>query len=56
MITKLDLAPHVPWDRAAARAAIRRVRPDAKIFELSARTGDGMDAWIDYLTELVESP
>ncbi len=49
VITKTDLAPHVDWDRDACRRAIRSVRPDAQIFELSAKTGDGMDAWIGYL-------
>ena len=49
VITKTDLAPHVDFDRAAALENIRRVSPRATIFEVSAKTGAGMDAWCDFL-------
>ncbi len=51
VITKLDLAAAVGWDRAAALQAIRSVHPGLFTFELSARTGEGMDAWIEYLVK-----
>ncbi|NGZ06171.1 MAG: hydrogenase nickel incorporation protein HypB [Magnetococcales bacterium] len=53
VVTKWDLVPHLDWDRSSCRAAIRQVRPDARIFELSARTGFGLEAWIDFLEDLV---
>jgi hydrogenase nickel incorporation protein HypB len=49
LLTKTDLAPHVDFDRAAALANIRRVSPASTIFEVSARSGDGMAAWCDFL-------
>ncbi|MEI6668666.1 MAG: hydrogenase nickel incorporation protein HypB [Acidobacteriota bacterium] len=49
VITKVDLAPYVDFDRAAALDNARRVSPSARIFEVSAKTGAGMDAWCDYL-------
>jgi len=49
VITKIDLAPHVDFDRAAALENIRRVSPLAAIFEVSSRSGAGIDAWCDYL-------
>ncbi len=49
VITKIDLADATEFDRAAAYAALEAVRPGLMTFELSARTGQGMDAWIDYL-------
>ncbi|MCB1154400.1 hydrogenase nickel incorporation protein HypB, partial [bacterium] len=52
VLTKSDLIPHLDWDDRTARGYVRQVRPDAKIFELSAKTGDGMDRWIDYLEDL----
>ena len=55
LITKTDLLPHLEWDRAACHEAVRHVRPDATILALSARSGDGMPAWLDLLVDLVAS-
>ena len=52
VVTKLDLVPHLDFDLAACRDNLRRVHPGMFVFELSARSGDGMDAWIDYLESL----
>jgi hydrogenase nickel incorporation protein HypB len=54
VITKTDLAPHVEFDREAALANIRRVSPDARIFEVSAKTGEGMADWCSYLASCRE--
>jgi len=54
VLTKMDLVPHLDWDAAACRAALRQVRPGVFIFELSAKTGLGMQAWLDYLVKLTE--
>ena len=53
VLTKMDLAPHLEWSLAKCREYLRRIRPGVYIFELSARTGQGMDAWIEYLEKLV---
>jgi hydrogenase nickel incorporation protein HypB len=42
LITKIDLADAVGFDRAAAHAAIARVAPRATVLEVSARNGVGM--------------
>jgi hydrogenase nickel incorporation protein HypB len=52
-LTKTDLLPHLDFDLAACRKAVRGMRPGAFVFELSARTGDGMDAWLGYMKSLV---
>ena len=52
VITKIDLLPHLEFDLGRCREAVRGVRPDVTLIELSARTGEGMDAWIDYLKRL----
>jgi hydrogenase nickel incorporation protein HypB len=49
VVTKLDLADAVEWNRAAAHAAVARVRPGLPVIEVSARTGRGLDAWIEFL-------
>jgi hydrogenase nickel incorporation protein HypB len=49
LITKIDLAEVVEFDRAAAHAAIARVAPHARVLETSARSGAGLDALIEAL-------
>jgi hydrogenase nickel incorporation protein HypB len=51
IITKTDIAAAVEFDLAAARANILAVSPEIRIFEVSAKTGQGMDAWYAFLAE-----
>jgi hydrogenase nickel incorporation protein HypB len=53
LITKIDIADAVGFDRTAATTAIRQVHPSIAILELSARTDVGVDAWIAALEERV---
>ena len=45
LITKVDLATAVEFDRAAAHRNIQAVRPGIEVLELSAKTGAGMADW-----------
>jgi hydrogenase nickel incorporation protein HypB len=49
ILSKLDIAEAVGFDRETAIANIRRMAPQAQLFEVSARTGLGMDTWVGYL-------
>jgi hydrogenase nickel incorporation protein HypB len=49
VLNKTDLLPSVPCDLAAFRRMVRRVNPSATLFELSARTGEGVGAWLSRL-------
>lgn len=49
VINKLDLLPHVDFDLRACEAQARRLNPEMTIFRLSAHTGEGMEAWTDWL-------
>jgi len=49
IVTKIDLAAAVDFDRAEARAAIESVRPGITALETSAKTGVGMEEWLDDL-------
>ena len=49
LITKLDLAGPCEFDRQQALENIQSVRPGMEVFETSTKTGEGVDAWIDYL-------
>lgn len=54
ILTKMDLAEPLDWDLSACRKYIQQVQPGANVIELSAKTGDGMDAWLTYLERLVQ--
>jgi hydrogenase nickel incorporation protein HypB len=49
LITKMDLAEAVEFDLAVAHDNIQRVRPGMRVFEVSAKTGEGMEAWREFL-------
>ena len=49
IITKMDLAHAVEFNREAAHKNIQSVRPGMHILELSAKTGRGMNAWLEFL-------
>ncbi|HLN32532.1 MAG TPA: hydrogenase nickel incorporation protein HypB [Gemmataceae bacterium] len=51
VITKIDLADAVEFDRAAARRSIESVRPGMDVVEVSAKTGQGMDYWPSFFEE-----
>ena len=50
ILNKVDLAPHCDVDLDLYEANLRRVNPGIEILRLSARTGEGMAAWLDWLT------
>lgn len=49
VVTKVDLADAVEWNREAAYAAMRATNPYAPVIETSARTGSGIDEVLDHL-------
>jgi hydrogenase nickel incorporation protein HypB len=51
IINKIDLAEAVEFDRNKAVMNIQKVSPQAKIFEVSAKTGSGMREWYNYLKQ-----
>jgi hydrogenase nickel incorporation protein HypB len=53
VVSKTDLIAAVGFDRETAHGNIRRVAPGAEVIEVSARTGQGLDSWYDYLQRQV---
>jgi hydrogenase nickel incorporation protein HypB len=49
LVTKVDIAAAVGFDRVAAGESIERVNPGVRVLEVSTRTGAGMDEWIELL-------
>lgn len=50
VVTKMDLAEVADFDRGLALKHLARVSHHARIFEVSARTGEGMEEWSGYLS------
>jgi len=51
VITKIDIAAPCGFDRELALRNINEIRPGIHIFETSAKTGAGMEAWLGYLAQ-----
>jgi hydrogenase nickel incorporation protein HypB len=57
IINKIDLLPYVNFDVEKAKNYARRINHHLEFFELSATTGEGMDAWINWLKgQLIAEP
>jgi hydrogenase nickel incorporation protein HypB len=49
VVNKTDLLPYVDFDVDRLVADARKLRPDVEVLPLSARTGEGMQAWGEWL-------
>lgn len=49
ILNKTDLLPHLDFDMAACAANARRINPTIDILHVSARTGEGLADWIEWL-------
>jgi hydrogenase nickel incorporation protein HypB len=49
VITKTDLSAAVEFDCAAAVKNLQAVRPGIEILQVSAKTGSGMDGWLEFI-------
>jgi len=49
LINKIDLLPYVDCSVERIREESLKVNPDLTIFEISCKTGEGLDAWCDWL-------
>jgi hydrogenase nickel incorporation protein HypB len=56
LISKVDVTEAVGCDLNLAIDNIRRVAPQAQLFQVSARTGAGLDDWYQYLTQAIPDP
>jgi hydrogenase nickel incorporation protein HypB len=51
VVTKMDLAAAVEFDWKSAYGNIQAVRPGMQVFKLSAKSGQGMDEYLDFLKQ-----
>lgn len=54
IINKIDVLPYFDFDLEKVREYALMRNPDLKIFPVSAKTGEGMDAWIEWLRQQVD--
>ncbi len=52
LLTKTDLLPHVDFDSGLALENARKIHPDIEFIALSARTGEGLSEWLNWLNAL----
>jgi hydrogenase nickel incorporation protein HypB len=55
LLNKIDLAPHVSFDRAGFEADIRLLNASVPIMAVSATAGAGLEAWLDWLGERADA-
>ncbi len=49
IINKMDLLPHVDFDIAAFRSSVSGLNPDAEVFQISCKTGEGVEEWCSWI-------
>jgi hydrogenase nickel incorporation protein HypB len=55
IISKTDLLPYVPFNMEYFRTGVEILNPGLITFVVSAKTGDGMNAWADWLVNQVKN-
>lgn len=54
VINKIDLLPYVPFDMDYFRQGVEILNPGMVTFALSCRTGEGLEAWLDWVTRMAQ--
>jgi len=54
LINKIDLLPYVDCDVGYVRDICLKINPNVKIFEVSCKTGEGIDGWVEWLSGQVK--
>ena len=53
VVNKIDLLPYVDYSLEKVRRQALAINPNLRIFEVSCRTGEGLDAWCEWLSAFV---
>lgn len=51
ILNKIDLLPYVDFNMEKCKEYSRKAQPNMTFFELSSKTGEGMDAWYEWLQQ-----
>ena len=55
LINKIDLLPYVDCSVEKIREEVLKINPGMTIFEISCKTGEGLDAWYNWVREEVKT-
>jgi hydrogenase nickel incorporation protein HypB len=55
IINKIDLLPYVPFNMEYFKKGVEALNPGVMVFSVSSKTGEGMDAWADWLVNKVSA-
>jgi hydrogenase nickel incorporation protein HypB len=53
LLNKIDLLPHLDYDPEITLKSVAQIHPGMPVFQMSARTEQGFDTWLDWLREQV---
>ncbi|MEG0876547.1 MAG: hydrogenase nickel incorporation protein HypB [Oscillospiraceae bacterium] len=54
IINKIDVKPYFDFNSDAVRERVKRLNPNIAIFEISAKTGEGVEAWTQWLSSKID--
>jgi hydrogenase nickel incorporation protein HypB len=54
VVNKVDLLPYIEFDMAYFRKGVEALNPGLQTFPLSCRTGDGLEAWFEWIGKAIE--
>ena len=55
LINKIDVLPYFDFDMAACEKYVHRLNPNMKIIPISARTGEGIEEWADWMRQQIRA-
>ncbi len=54
LINKADLLPYVNFDVEKVKSTCKQLNPEMEIFEISCKTGEGLEKWINWLNNQIK--
>ena len=54
LLNKIDLLPYLEFNISAFREAVTGLNPDVNIFQVSCKTGQGLEVWFSWLQEQIK--
>jgi hydrogenase nickel incorporation protein HypB len=55
VVNKIDLLPYIPFKMDYFQRGVEALNPGLVTFPLSCRTGEGLEAWVDWIVAQVNS-